>query len=145
MGETGYFVAAAATKPLLHTWSLAIEEQFYIVFPLWLYADEPLGAALAAAGDRGGAASLSLALCIAMTHPQNDAGLLLHADAGLGAAGRARCWRSRRGGRAARRASAQALAAAGLALIAVAVFGFDARTPFPGQRGGAAGGAGRCW
>ena len=36
--EIGYFDAAAETKPLLHLWSLAIEEQFYIVFPLlaWL-------------------------------------------------------------------------------------------------------------
>ena len=37
MRETGYFVAAAITKPLLHTWSLAIEEQFYIFFPVYLY------------------------------------------------------------------------------------------------------------
>ena len=35
--QTGYFDGAAATKPLLHTWSLAVEEQFYIVFPLILY------------------------------------------------------------------------------------------------------------
>ncbi len=34
--ETGYFDAAAETKPLLHLWSLAIEEQFYIAWPLLL-------------------------------------------------------------------------------------------------------------
>ena len=36
--ESGYFNNAAETKPLLHLWSLAIEEQFYIVWPLivWL-------------------------------------------------------------------------------------------------------------
>ena len=34
--ETGYFGAAAELKPLLHTWSLAVEEQFYILFPLLL-------------------------------------------------------------------------------------------------------------
>tara|TARA_B100000787_G_scaffold50790_2_gene36638 strand:+ start:1175 stop:3124 length:1950 start_codon:yes stop_codon:yes gene_type:complete len=34
--ESGYFDTAAELKPLLHTWSLAVEEQFYIVFPLLL-------------------------------------------------------------------------------------------------------------
>jgi len=36
-GESGYFDAAAETKPLLHLWSLAIEEQFYIIWPLVLF------------------------------------------------------------------------------------------------------------
>jgi peptidoglycan/LPS O-acetylase OafA/YrhL len=35
--EAGYFTAAAETQPLLHTWSLAVEEQFYIFFPLLLF------------------------------------------------------------------------------------------------------------
>lgn len=35
--ESGYFDAAAELKPLLHLWSLGIEEQFYIVWPLLLY------------------------------------------------------------------------------------------------------------
>lgn len=33
LSEVGYFDAASLTKPLLHLWSLAIEEQFYLVFP----------------------------------------------------------------------------------------------------------------
>lgn len=36
-GESGYFDSAAETKPLLHLWSLGIEEQFYIVWPLLLW------------------------------------------------------------------------------------------------------------
>lgn len=35
---SGYFAGEAADKPLLHTWSLAVEEQFYIVYPLLLAA-----------------------------------------------------------------------------------------------------------
>ncbi|HEY6940519.1 acyltransferase family protein [Dokdonella sp.] len=35
--ESGYFDATADAKPLLHLWSLGIEEQFYIVFPLLVF------------------------------------------------------------------------------------------------------------
>jgi len=34
--ETGYFAAASEEKPLLHTWSLAVEEQYYVLFPVFL-------------------------------------------------------------------------------------------------------------
>ena len=34
--QTGYFKPQALTMPLLHTWSLAVEEQFYIIFPAFL-------------------------------------------------------------------------------------------------------------
>lgn len=34
--EVNYFAEAAELRPLLHTWSLAIEEQFYILYPLAL-------------------------------------------------------------------------------------------------------------
>ena len=34
--DTGYFDTAAELKPLLHTWSLGVEEQFYIIFPIFL-------------------------------------------------------------------------------------------------------------
>jgi len=34
--EYGYFEPEVGLKPLLHTWSLAVEEQFYLLFPLFL-------------------------------------------------------------------------------------------------------------
>lgn len=48
----GYFDLPAATNPLLNTWSLSVEEQFYLVFPLlllggWLIARNRQGARLA--------------------------------------------------------------------------------------------------
>ncbi|CAN5384592.1 acyltransferase family protein [soil metagenome] len=49
---SGYFDATAALRPLLHTWSLGVEEQFYLLFPplLWVlhrYARRWLWPALA--------------------------------------------------------------------------------------------------
>jgi peptidoglycan/LPS O-acetylase OafA/YrhL len=35
--DTDYFSHSAATKPLLHLWSLGVEEQFYVLFPLLLW------------------------------------------------------------------------------------------------------------
>jgi peptidoglycan/LPS O-acetylase OafA/YrhL len=35
--ESGYFDASARSKPLLHLWSMGIEEQFYLFWPLLLW------------------------------------------------------------------------------------------------------------
>ena len=34
--DAGYFQTASELKPLLHTWSLAVEEQYYVLFPLFM-------------------------------------------------------------------------------------------------------------
>jgi peptidoglycan/LPS O-acetylase OafA/YrhL len=67
--ELDYFGPAAEHLPLLHTWSLGIEEQFYLLFPpalaaLWRWR-RLLVPILAA-----GAASLALAAWAAAAHPQ---------------------------------------------------------------------------
>jgi peptidoglycan/LPS O-acetylase OafA/YrhL len=40
---SGYFDTASELKPLLHTWSLAVEEQYYVLFPVFLMLAWKLG------------------------------------------------------------------------------------------------------
>lgn len=57
--DTGYFDTAAESKPLLHTWSLAVEEQFYLLWPLTLLLIRRTGWTLALTG------TVALASCVA--------------------------------------------------------------------------------
>lgn len=45
--ESDYFATEAALKPLLHTWSLAIEEQYYLIFPVLMWCAFKVGRWLA--------------------------------------------------------------------------------------------------
>lgn len=60
--QGGYFAQPASTRPLLHTWSLAVEEQFYFLYPLYLVFTLRLG-------RRRFAAAIGLALlgCAALS------------------------------------------------------------------------------
>ena len=40
--EAGYFASPSATKPLLHMWSLAVEQQFYLLYPVVVLAAKRL-------------------------------------------------------------------------------------------------------
>jgi len=61
---TGYFDVGTDLNPLLHTWTLAVEEQFYIVFPALLLVSWQLGARRRAFGSARAAAALTLgAVC----------------------------------------------------------------------------------
>ena len=63
--ESGYFDSSSEFNPLLHTWSLGVEEQFYLGLPLllmflWRFWPKGLGRALAAC------AVLSFVACVVM-------------------------------------------------------------------------------
>ncbi|KWU51805.1 acyltransferase family protein [Pseudomonas palleroniana] len=128
--QHGYFDVSSDIKPLLHTWSLAVEEQFYIFFPLLLtllssrlkyWRVALFGVLLASFG-------MSV---WAVSHEPQKAFFLLHLRAWELLAGAMLAVLPKRDWRASP-ALAQGVSLFSLALILVAVFGFDATTPFPG-------------
>ncbi|WP_082754751.1 acyltransferase family protein [Burkholderia savannae] len=67
--ETGYFDRAAEFKPLLHLWSLGVEEQFYILWPLALALTHRSRAALVATVMLIFSASFALNIGLVANHP----------------------------------------------------------------------------
>ncbi len=67
--EAGYFDSTAALKPLLHLWSLGIEEQFYIVWPLALLLLVKGRIRVRSAIAMLGAASFALSMYMLRTDP----------------------------------------------------------------------------
>ena len=81
--EGGYFELPSALKPLLHTWSLGVEEQFYVFFPLFLVAMRRWFSRRLKAGIYGVAAVSLIAACLSVRHDSVTA-FLLRAAAGVG-------------------------------------------------------------
>jgi peptidoglycan/LPS O-acetylase OafA/YrhL len=125
--ESDYFGGAAEQKPLLHTWSLAVEEQYYIVFPIlliliWRYRRGALPYALAAL------ALISLGIAEwSWRHAPIANFYLFPGRAWEILVGSLCAWAQWRGG--ARHHGG--LAWLGIAMILAAVFVFDEKTPFP--------------
>ncbi|MES1974236.1 MAG: acyltransferase family protein [Pseudomonadota bacterium] len=126
----GYFSLASDATPLLHTWSLAVEEQFYIVFPaLIMLARRGGRRVLVAALMAIGSASFAYSVWAISTHP--DAAFYSPLS---------RAWEFIAGALLAtgiapapvRRFSGDALAACGLAATGYSVWHLTPATPFPG-------------
>jgi len=128
--QVNYFDTYSAEKPLLHTWSLAVEEQFYIVFPLILFIVHRW------LRERwlpwiGGIAVASFALSAYAINRWPDATFYLAPH---------RAWELMIGAllaldvvpAASRRGPREAAAATGFALIIYAVTCFSRATTFPG-------------
>ena len=68
----GYFDPSVSLNPLLHTWTLGVEEQFYLVYPALLWGAWHVGrrAAATAVVAAASAGSFALALASTASHPQ---------------------------------------------------------------------------
>lgn len=128
--EAGYFDTSAELKPLLHLWSLGVEEQFYLLWPmaLWLAWRRRMSIALLVAG--AGLASFLANVLTVKLYPVADFYSPL-----------TRAWELMMGGMLAIRhhaapgaSSAQAnrKSAAGLVLLALSICVLDKDAAFPG-------------
>ena len=128
--DTGYFAGGADVKPLLHTWSLAVEEQFYIGLPILMmivarYLPRRRGIIVALI------AAVSLSLCIAMRRDTSGFAFYMLPT---------RAWELLAGGllalglvrHVANRWLREAVAWIGLVAIIIAVTCYSETTPFPG-------------
>lgn len=128
--EAGYFDTDARFKPLLHTWSLGVEEQFYVLFPLLL-----IGLHRLAPGRRLGVlAALVVGSFVLgarwLEQAPDSAFYLLPARAWELGIGSLLAMLPTRVCRHAWQAAAGGLL--GLLLIATALLGLSEATPFPG-------------
>jgi peptidoglycan/LPS O-acetylase OafA/YrhL len=125
--ESGYFGAAAELKPLLHTWSLAVEEQYYLIFPIflllaWRFGRNKVFWSVVAI------AAFSLLLSEWGWRNSPSANFYLAPT---------RAWELLAGSMCAfltvgqKQRSSNLLSALGLALIVFAIFYYDENTPFP--------------
>jgi len=128
--EAGYFGRAAEEIPLLHTWSLAVEEQFYILFPLFL---------VFVAARRGKRYVAATALVTAASFLLSVAGVAVARDAAFYLAP-SRAWELGIGALLAlgaipashQRQLRSLVALLGIAAIACSVTLYSPSTPFPG-------------
>ncbi|TPG42880.1 acyltransferase [Sphingomonas koreensis] len=128
--QSDYFAASAQLKPMLHTWSLGVEEQFYLFWPLLLLALKRLGRRTLIAATVVILVG-SFAACVWMTDRQPSAAFYLLPfrawELALGAVlalGLVPAFRSN--------GAAQIAGVSGLAMIGYAVIAFSDAMPFPG-------------
>lgn len=130
---SGYFDSVAELKPLLHTWSLAVEEQYYVFFPIFLMVFWKLGRrwilvtlALVFIG------SLVMAQWAASAKPTAAFYLLPTRGWELLTGAFAAFYLLRPDRQAFGRSVGEVGGWTGVALILYAVFAFNKTTPFPG-------------
>jgi peptidoglycan/LPS O-acetylase OafA/YrhL len=126
--QSGYFDIEASKKPLLHLWSLGIEEQFYIAWPLLLMLASRFRNGVVWMIAAVGVASFALNLFLIAHHPEATFYLPF-----------TRAWELLSGAflaytRLEWRKLREITALLGLVLISVAAFKLTAKAEFPGWR-----------
>jgi peptidoglycan/LPS O-acetylase OafA/YrhL len=124
-----YFAADPSSQPLLHTWSLAVEEQFYLIFPLVLLLIARLlkkHVLVVLAGLI--VVSLAASILVTPVAPSTAFYLLPTRAWELGAGALLAIWQMRRG----RTSSNPWVATLGFALVIGSVFFINETMPFPG-------------
>jgi peptidoglycan/LPS O-acetylase OafA/YrhL len=135
--NTGYFDASSQSMPLLHTWSLAVEEQFYLIWPLalWLLVE--------VCGKRRSFILIAVSILMLISFGLNLYAVRKHDLSGFYLA-QYRAWELLVGGslallregavRRVPRIIAELLPAFGLLAIGYAVMEFTREQPYPGFR-----------
>lgn len=131
--KSGYFDSAAELRPLLHTWSLAVEEQYYVLFPIFLLLIWRYGMArILVIFSLLGILSLMLANFMIPDEPSAAFYLLPTRAWELLVGAIIALYMTDRVHHAGNQWARQITSILGLSLIIVAVAAFDHRTPFPG-------------
>ncbi|MBI4887935.1 MAG: acyltransferase [Acidobacteria bacterium] len=129
--ESGYFDVEAAFKPLLHVWSLCVEEQFYLVWPAFMLLLWRLRSNWFRAGAIAAAGVVSLVLSERALSVDAAASFYLTPFRVVEfAAGALMVWLVAR--QPTNGLWLEPIALGGLALVAYPVFAYTPATPFPG-------------
>ncbi|GHG45413.1 acyltransferase [Flavimobilis marinus] len=141
---TDYFASSAAESPVLHYWSLAVEEQFYLVWPLLVLASFTVAKRFPLLNARLLTLSVVLVTAVSFAYSvvttSSDPVLAYMAtttrawEFGVGGiVATVAHWLQLQSRRAAPRRTGYALGWAGLAAVLWSVVAFDEATPFPGS------------
>ena len=131
--RTGYFGQDAEALPLLHTWSLSVEEQFYILFPVSFFLITKFALRLRWPVVLAVSAVSFVISVYTVSNSPDAAFYLLPSRAWeLGAGALLAIWASKQRRYSPRGRAAEVATILGIALIAYPVFGFDDSTEFPG-------------
>lgn len=128
--QAGYFDSAAAMKPLLHTWSLSVEEQFYLIWPALLVLSSRVSKHfILSLIVLAGLVSLT-ASELTLTHSASAAFYWMPLRIFEFATGALLYWTQKY--RKPDNAGSELLALCGIGLIAYCIFSFDEASSFPG-------------